>query len=210
MTRFLLLISMCILLACGKKHTVPSNYIIQPVKSNTDQVLLRFVQVEKDSLQTYATAIDTYGKYFSGVTYFKNTQDTAMRVLFTTHTGLKLLDMQLNADGCSTVYAVEQLQNPIVLNLLCHDFGLISSFQEKIRAHEVYENQFSDKILVQKGQKDLYFYTTASGALTQLFETVPGKKKIQTEALASKEDSSIVVKHRNFNFKLTLDKLTLD
>jgi hypothetical protein len=208
MIRYLLLISIGLLAACGKKHTLPSEYVLQ--KENVKQGLVKFVQVEKDSLQTYATSVAAYGKYFSGVTYFKNTQDTALRVLFTTHTGLKLLDLQLSQAGCSTVYAVEQLQNPIVLKLLCHDFGLISSIQEQIQASQVYTNAAGSDIIVQKGEKDLYYYANASDNMVKVIETVPGKRKIQTEAYRESTDSSLVVRHRNFNFKMTLKKLILD
>jgi len=209
MTRYLLLISIGLLaLACGKKHALPSGFVLQ--KENATQGLVKFIQVEKDSLQTYATSVAAYGKYFSGVTYFKNTQDTALRVLFTTHTGLKLLDLKLSQEGCSTVYAVEQLQNPVVLKLLCHDFGLISSIKNAVQASQVYTHPDGSAIVVQKGEKDLYYYTTPAHHMVKVIETVPGKRKIQTEAFREVTDSSLVVKHRNFNFKLTLKKQTLD
>jgi len=187
---------------------LPSDYVLQ--KEYTNQKLVKFIQVEKDSLQSYVTSVAAYGKYFSGVTYFKNTQDTALRVLFTTHTGLKLLDLQLSDQGCSTVYAVEQLQNPVVLNLLCHDFGLVSSIKENIQASDVLTNPAGSDIIVQKGKKDLYYYSNANHDMVKVVETVPGKRKIQTEAYRELSDSSLIVKHRNFNFKLTLKKQTLD
>lgn len=207
MTKYLLLISISLMCACSKKHTLPSDYVLQ--KENVKQGLVKFVQVEKDSLQSYVTSVSAYGKYFSGVTYFKNTKDTALRVLFTTHTGLKLLDLQLSDAGCSTVYAVEQLQNPVVLNLLCHDFGLLSSIKENMEASQLYTNQ-AGFVIVQKGKKDLYYYSNADHEMIKVVETVPGKRKIQTEAYRQVSDSSLIVKHRNFNFKLTLKKQTLD
>ncbi|MBC7486426.1 MAG: hypothetical protein H7282_06720 [Cytophagaceae bacterium] len=208
MTKYLLLISIGLLAACGKKHTLPSDYVLQ--KENAKQRLVKFIQVERDSLQTYTTSVAAYGKYFSGVTYFKNTQDTALRVLFTTHTGLKLLDLKLSQEGCNTVYAVEQLQNPVVLKLLCHDFGLISAIKDDVQASQVFTNADGSVIVVQKGEKDLYYYATSSNSMVKVIETVAGKRKIQTEAYRESTDSSLVVKHRNFNFKLTLKKQTLD
>ncbi len=208
MIRCLLLISIGLLCACGKKHTMPSDYTLQ--KENSKHKLVKFVQVEKDSLKTYATAIETYGKYLSGVTYFKNTQDTALRVLFTTHTGLKLLDLQIAKEGCSTVYAVEQLQNPVVLNLLCHDFSLISSIEEEVEASQVYTSPNHQTVIAKKGQKDVYYYILDSLKVYKIIETVPGKNKIQTEVYEESADSSLVVKHHNFKFKMTLKKQTLD
>jgi hypothetical protein len=187
---------------------MPSDYTLQ--KENSEQKMVKFIQVKRDSLQTYATAIETYGKYLSGVTYFKNTQDTALRVLFTTHTGLKLLDLQIAKEGCSTVYAVEQLQNPVVLNLLCHDFSLISSIEEEVMASQVYTAANHLGVVAQKGQKDVYYYILDSGEVYKIIETVPGKNKIQTEVYEESTDSSLVVKHRNFKFKMTLKKQTLD
>ena len=208
MTKYLLLISICLAWSCNRKLTLPSDYVLQ--KENTKEQLSKFIEVDKDSLKSYATAVSAYGKYFSGVTYFKNTQDTALRVLFTTHTGLKLLDLQLSNNTCSTIYTVEQLNNPVVLKLLCHDFGLIAGINKEATASAVYTNKEAAAIVVQKGEKDLYFYTDAAHQVYQVMETVPGKKKIQTEAYQESKDSSILVKHRNFNFKLTLKKLTLD
>lgn len=166
MTRYLLLISIGLLCACGKRHTMPSDYTLQ--KEHSKHKLVKFIQVEKDSLQTYATAIETYGKYLSGVTYFKNTQDTALRVLFTTHTGLKLLDLQIAKEGCNTVYAVEQLQNPVVLNLLCHDFSLISSIDQEVLASQVYTAPNHLGIVTQKDQKDVYYYILDSSEVYKI------------------------------------------
>ena len=208
MTRYLLLISIGLLCACGKKHTMPSDYALQ--HENVKARLEKFIHVERDSLQSYATAIDTYGKYLSGVTYFKNTQDTALRVLFTTHTGLKLLDLQISEEGCSTVYAVEQLQNPVVLNLLCHDFSLISSIKTEVTASQLYANPMHLAVIAQKGQKDVYYYIFDSGDVYKIIETVPGKSKIQTEVYEESVDSSLVVKHHNFKFRMTLKEQTLD
>jgi hypothetical protein len=208
MTKYLLLISVGLAWSCNKKLMLPSDYVLQ--KENSKEHLTKFVEVEKDSLKSYATSVSAYGKYFSGVTYFKNTQDTALRVLFTTHTGLKLLDLQLSRNTCSTVYTVEQLNNPVVLKLLCHDFGLIAGINQEVNASSVYTNKATGAVVVQKGEKDLYFYTDASFHTYQVMETVSGKKKIQTEAYKDNKDSSILVRHRNFNFKLTLKKLTLD
>lgn len=208
MTRYLLLISIGLLCACGKKHVMPSGYTLQ--KENAKERLLKFIQVEKDSVQIYVTSIDTYGRYLSGVTYFKNTQDTALRVLFTTHTGLKLLDLQVSEQGCTTVYAVEQLQNPKALNLLCHDFRLISSIKEEVMASQVYEYAKRSDIIVQKGDKDLYYYKDDSDELVKVIETPIGRNKIQMEAYKASADSSIVVKHHNFKFKMILKKQTLD
>ncbi|MDB5273555.1 MAG: hypothetical protein JWO58_1922 [Chitinophagaceae bacterium] len=208
MTRCLLLISIGLTFSCGRKLVLPSDTLVQ--REQSKEVLVKFIQVERDSLQTYETAVSAYGKYFSGATYFKNTKDTALRVLFTTYTGLKLLDLELSEKGCSTIYSVEQLNNPIVLKLLCHDFGLIAGIKKEVDVTKVYnDKEGENEVLMLKGEKDLYYYTTPAHAMIKVVETVPGKTKIQTEAYRD-VDSSLVVKHRNFNFKLTLKKLIVD
>ena len=152
-----------------------------------------------------------YGKYFSGVTYFKNIQDSSLRVLFTTHTGMKLLDMELANNTCNTKYVVEQMDNVMVLKLLCHDFKLLTGGIDKfVHADEVRVRVQGDRIATVKGDKDVYYYLSNTNTVYKVVETVPGKTIVQTEFVKVKADSTLVVQHYNFKFKLTFKKVILE
>jgi hypothetical protein len=122
--------------------------------------------------------------------------------LFTTHTGMKLLDLELVNNSCNTKYVVEQMNNEIVLKLLCHDFGLLTGGgSAQLYANEVKARQDGAAVVTVKGDKDLYYYVGNKGDVSKIVETVPDRSKIQT-VVQYKEDSTIQVKHFNFKFEL--------
>lgn len=210
MIRYLLLISIALNCACARKLTLSETYKQVPLQGGKDALpFYKFIEVEKDSVKTYHTAISSYGKYFSGISYFKNTADTSLRVLFTTYTGLKLLDLRLSPKGCECMYAMEQLNKPVVLNLLCHDYSLVSGFEHELKANEQRENSAGERILIQRKDKDLYYFADRENRQQRAVEAVAGKRKIQTEAYRN-SDASLTVRHYNFNFKLDLKPLTVE
>jgi|GEM_PF-3900703 len=211
MIKYFLFISLLVSLgSCHRKLIIPSDYVkdLAPV----EQGLVNLIAVERDSLKSYNTMVDVYGKYFSGVTYFKNIQDSSLRVLFTTHTGMKLLDMELANNTCNTKYVVEQMDNVMVLKLLCHDFKLLTGgIDSVIHADEIRLRVQGDRMAMVKADKDVYYYLSNTNAVSKIVETVPGKMIVQTEFVKDKIDSSLlIVQHYNFKFKLTFKKLILE
>jgi hypothetical protein len=202
MIRCFWFISMLVInLACHRKLSLSSDNTMSAFSAQ--EPLIPLVSIPSDSLKTYNTTVEAYGKYFSGVTYVKNIHDSTLRVLFTTHTGMKLFDLELAHNTCTTKYVIEQMNNAIVLKLLCHDFGLLTGgLNNAIAPHQVFEKEGKERIVLVKGEKDLYYYLTDLGAVTKIVETVADKKKIQTVFSKQTEDSSLAVKHYNFNFDL--------
>lgn len=202
MTRYFWFISLLgICCSCHRNLSISADYTLSD--QIDEQRLVYFVEVNRDSLKSYNTTVETYGKYFSGVTYVKNMHDSTLRVLFTTHTGMKLVDLELKNNGCTTKYVVEQMNNEMVLKLLCHDFKLLTGGLVKtITPIQVLNNKKQERIVLLKGDKDLYYYLSEGNQVNQLVETVAGKKKIQTVFSRNQSDSSLRVKHYNFNFEL--------
>ena len=187
--------------SCQRKLVIPPEYTIQ--SKPLEKAMESLIDVEYDSLKSYNTTVESYGKYFSGVTYFKNVKDSSLRVLFTTHTGMKLLDLELVNNSCNTKYVMEQMNNEIVLKLLCHDFTLLTQgVSDVIKPTEILSAQDGSSLILVKGDKDIYYYLTSTGKTDRVVETIAGKRKIQTVFTKQASDSSLIVKHYNFNFKM--------
>ncbi len=196
---FISLLGVCC--SCHRNLSVSSDYILKT--QSDEQAIVNLIEVDRDSLKSYNTTVEAYGKYFSGVTYVKNVHDSTLRVLFTTHTGMKLFDLELKDNTCNTKYVMEQMNKEVVLQLLCHDFRLLTGgLVKQIRSDQVLQNEKKEQIVLLKGDKDWYYYLSEAGQVNQLVETVAGKKKIQTVFSKAKTDSSLQVKHFNFNFEL--------
>jgi hypothetical protein len=207
MIKFFWCISLLLLsLACHRKLSFSSDY--KAMTSKDQQAIIQLISVDQDSLKAYNTTIETYGKYFSGVTYFKNIHDSTLRVLFTTHTGMKLFDLELSDATCTTKYVIDQMNNPAVVKLLCHDFSLLTGGLTKaITPHHTVENESRERIAQLKVDKDLYYYLSSQGVVTKIVETAEGKRTIQTVLSKEEKDSSLTVKHYNFNVKLHFQDL---
>lgn len=211
MTRFFLLVSIVVALSCScsRKHIIPQEYVL--TNKTTLTGIKHLMDLQKDSLKSYNTTVDVYGKYFSGVSYIKNIQDSSLRVLFTTHTGMKLLDLELVNNSCNTKYVVEQMNNDIVLKLLCHDYSLLTGgTNNTLNAQEVKRTSNGAELAYIRAEKGLYYYVSNKGEVTKIVETTRDKNKIQTVFELKKEDSSLVVKHYNFKFELNFNKVKKD
>lgn len=203
MIKYLLFVSGLLFLgACKTPLSISSDYVL--MDSVIEEHVVNLISVDYDSLKSYNTSIDVYGKYLSGVTYFKNIKDSSLRVLFTTHTGMKLLDLELHNNTCNTIFVVEQINREAVLKLLCHDFSLLTGGGEQVLLpKEIRVNSTGQSIVKQEGEKDLYYYLTPQKEVVKIIETVPSKTKIQT-VFKKEQDSSLSVEHLNFKFTMKL------
>lgn len=194
--------------SCHRHLSIPVDYVLK--QGAIKEEIHKPVMVGRDSLKSYATSVTTYGKYFSGITYFKNIEDSSLRVLFTTYTGLKLFDIEIVKNTCRTKYVMEQLNNPVVLNLLCHDFKLISGIDKQIEVSGKYEGT-AGTVFVSQGEKDVYYFKEKDKMeVYKIVETVANRKKIQTVSSTIEKDSMLLVKHYNFNFRMTFKKIDLN
>lgn len=81
-----------------------------------------------DRMQKYTMTIDFMRKHFSGLLVVKQTQSGTCRILFSTHFGLSLFDLEIGRDSLQVHHCIEPLNKKKILNLLGRDFTVLSGF----------------------------------------------------------------------------------
>lgn len=87
-------------------------------------------------IRTYNMTIDFMRKHFSGLLVAKQTQAGTCRILFSTHFGLSLLDLEIGRDSMQVHHCIEPLNKKKILDLLGRDFSVLFGFslEEENRA----------------------------------------------------------------------------
>ena len=209
MKKYLVLASLCVLYSCATHLVIPESF--KTVKGERDVYVKPFIYLKKDSIVSYATEITTYGKYFNGVTYFKNMNDTLMRVVFTTHTGLKLFDFEFSQTDYKVKYIYEQMNNQAVINTLSKDFKLLTLWGQNPLdvVLSFYNNETREQILKVENDKDAYIYIDTLQQVKAHTETAPHTNKIHT-MVQRQADSSVMLIHKNFKLELVFKPLKIE
>lgn len=76
-------------------------------------------------IRTYNMTIDFMRKHFSGLLVAKQTQAGTCRILFSTHFGLSLLDLEIGHDFMQVHHCIEPLNKKKMLALLRRDFAIL-------------------------------------------------------------------------------------
>lgn len=86
-----------------------------------------------DRMQKYNMTIDFMRKHFSGLLVVKQTHPGTCRILFSTHFGLSLFDLEIGRDSLQVHHCIEPLNKKKILNLLGRDFTVLFglSFEKK-------------------------------------------------------------------------------
>lgn len=107
----------------------------------------------------YLTQFDVYGKHLSGIMLFKRTTDSTERVVFTNEMGFKFFDFEISADTFKTVYMLDKMNKPYIVNTLYKDLAMLCApgsshgiMVNKKEGYSLYRQQLNKR-------EYLYYYT---------------------------------------------------
>lgn len=124
----------------------------------------------------FKTQVNVYGKYFSGILFFKKLSDNISRAVLLTEFGVKLLDIEFTNDSSIFHYKMEQLDNKYVLNTLNNDFKIILNQFRYEKKAELFEESKTKKIIT-KIKTDLGFLFYYVNNITQKIEQIDNVNK---------------------------------
>ncbi|MFN3405241.1 MAG: hypothetical protein ACK40G_14170 [Cytophagaceae bacterium] len=204
------LLLLFIVFACRKPAaTISTEQMVKP-----EEILVSPFN-KKDSTFLYKTAVDTYGKYLSGLLFIKNLDNNHYRLVFTTEVGVKLFDMEIGPDKLFNVYyCIEQMDRKVVLDLLQADFRQMLVIPPYLSNTAMVSNADGNKRVKLKADATEYHYII-DGKTSDIkeFKNIYGKTKAKTKLNIIFGDYSngipgnIFLKHENIQLSISMNYL---
>jgi len=104
-------------------------------KDNAETTLHTYFNSSATSAK-YKAEISIFGKHFSGILFFKFTNDTTCRSAFVTVPGMKLFDLQLTPQACQVNECIPQLNKK----------GVLATIEKNIRIFTMLDNYIGENV----------------------------------------------------------------
>jgi hypothetical protein len=183
---------------------------------------LKKVQAESSCLEkfkpdfahaTYSTSVDVIGKHISGLLLIKDMPDSSTRIVFTNEMGFSFFDFGFSPDTGFTVYhIVPQMNKPALIKTLRKDFELILfKNMDKSTTYDLVDSASIYHAFPQIKGVNYYITDKQCGRLIKM-QRASNKKPIMEATfynqLPGQSPDSITIRHLNFNFSISLKKMT--
>lgn len=168
----------------------------------------------KQTHHQYKTDVTIYGKYFSGILFLKQVNDTTCRAAFTTVPGAKFFEILITPLKDSVIYTIPQMSNPAVVTAISKDirtFALLNKFTAEPICLK--QDKVEGKIVERKTKQEVYryCYNDDYSKLNQI-QVVSDKRKTKTifdfaYAKDTMLPNDVLISHFNFKLKIHLTQL---
>ncbi len=161
----------------------------------------------------YKTSVDVIGKHLSGLLVFKYMPDSSTRVVFSNEMGLTFFDFGFPPGNGFTVYqVVAQLNKKALIKTLRKDFELVMF--RNLDTLKYYT--LTDSLLIYHAfpqSKGVNYYITDVNCQHLMKMQRASNKKPVMEAFFGRSSpgispDSILIRHLNFDFTISLQKIT--
>jgi len=153
----------------------------------------------------YLTQFDIYGKHLSGIMLFKRTTDSTERIVFTNEMGFKFFDFEISADTFKTIYMLDRMNKPYIVNTLYRDLAMLCAPGSN---HGVmFNNNGEYNLYRQQLSKNeyLYYYIPSNSSTPNKIEmgTLRKAKVVATISNDSTgEAQNIDIQHKNIKLRV--------
>lgn len=178
-----------------------------------DKVYWKLFDVKHTNHQ-YKTEVTIYGKYFSGILFLKQVNDTTCRAAFTTVPGAKFFELLITPLKDSVIYTIPQMSNPAVVTAIAKDirtFALLNKFVTEPICLK--QNKVEGEIVERKTKQEVYryCYNNNYSKLSQI-QVLSDKMKTKTifdfaYATDTFIPNDVLISHFNFKLKIHLSQL---
>lgn len=158
----------------------------------------------------YSAQVDVTKHHLSGLVLLKLMPDSAIRLVFANEMGFKFFDFEYDKDGNFTKhFIIPKMDKKPVVKTLSQDFALVLLHPDLRKAHVAREN--GERFVVAPTEKGNNYYITDS-ACTELrrIEKSSRRKPVVRVELRHYQNGipdSILIKHLNFKFNISLQRV---
>jgi hypothetical protein len=164
------------------------------------------------SRAVYRTSADVVGKHISGLLVVKLMPDSSTRFVFSNEVGFSFFDIGFLPDNQFRVFSImPQMNRKSVVETLQKDFGLIMFRNTEAKNYFSLKdgNEIYHGIAQSKGAN--YYITDTNCTRLIRMQRASDKKAIVVAWMDShpdREPDSILIRHLNFNFTISLKKIS--
>ncbi len=163
---------------------------------------------------SFKISIEAFDNHFGGIMVAKKLETNHYRFAFLNEFGGKMMDFEIQNRNLKLNYAIDQLDQKIILNMLKKDFSMLFS-EEVFIKNEFAQNELrileAEKFI---GNKNLYYELNSNGELTKILlgkANLPnrqGKEKVRIDLEnSSKRLPEIQISHGKMPIKIYLHLL---
>lgn len=178
----------------GKAVTITSDLLLPLFKNSSPSPLFK-------------AEITLYRKKFGGLLLVKNMPDSSYRIVFTTETGIKLLDFELKKSGFKLLYCIDKLNRPSVVSTIATDIQLLlTEFKQEQNAH-VFDQNGHKLIQLNSADTLIQYHMEGFSNKPKKIEQGIGKKKkvvLDLQNYMQEIPSGISIQHKNIRLKIIL------
>jgi len=161
----------------------------------------------------YKTSADVRKVHISGLLVIKKMPDSSTRIVFTNEMGFPFFDFGFGADSGFTVYQITpKMDRQYLIKTLRKDFELILfRNMDKNSSFILQDSQWVYHAYPQSNGINFYITDLTCSRLVKM-QRASEKKPVVEASFAgntfNKEPDSILIRHLNFNFTISLKKIT--
>ena len=161
----------------------------------------------------YKTSVDIIGKHISGILLVKKMPDSSIRIVFTNEMGLGFFDFGFPSHNGFAVYQiVPQMNKSALIKTLRKDFELILfRNMDSSKYYSLADSGYVYHAYPQTKGVNYYITDAQCGQLVKM-QRASNKKPVMEafmdQNLPGNAPDSISIRHLNFNFSISLKKIT--
>lgn len=178
----------------GKAVTITSDLLLPLFKNSSPSPL-------------YKAEITLYRKKFGGLLLVKNMPDSSYRIVFTTETGIKLLDFELKKSGFKLIYCIDKLNRPSVVSTIATDIQLLLTEYKQEQNAKVFDQSGNKLIQLNRADTLIHYHMEGFSNQPKKIEQGIGKKKkvvLDLQNYMQEIPSGISIQHKNIRLKIIL------
>ncbi len=178
----------------GKAVTITSDLLLPLFKNSSPSPL-------------YKAEITLYRKKFGGLLLVKNMPDSSYRIVFTTETGIKLLDFELKKSGFKLLYCIDKLNRPSVVSTIATDIQLLLTEFKQEQNARVFDQNGNKLIQLNRADTLIQYHMEGFSNQPKKIEQGIGKKKkvvLDLQNYMQEIPSGISIQHKNIRLKIIL------
>jgi hypothetical protein len=156
----------------------------------------------------YKASFDIGKKHFSGLFFFKQVADSAVRVVLLSEVGLNLLDMEFKNGEFTLINCNELLNKKILINTLKKDLRLLIEAPKNKSKQKLYTKKDS---YVLKQENQYYFFCNSDSKQTQIIQKSAFKDiNIQMPSYREGFPKEILISNKKINLTINLRLLKVE
>lgn len=159
----------------------------------------------------YIAGVDIIGKHLSGLLVIKTMPDSSLRMVFSSEMGLNFFDFEFSKEDSFIVHRImEKMDRKAVIKTLRNDFELAFMRRLDVSGAKIFKKNDKLYYTFYDRERVRYYITDEKNKLISA-EAGNGKKAVVRASMTGYKNNvpdSIGISHQNFNFNISLKRMT--